>query len=154
MGRLAGPRNEHKDGVLDEASADRPADVLISNWLFGEGALVDVSVCDAHLHQSVAPADFKAQSTFNITANKKIDKYKNRVRAIGHHFFPFVVGSLGGFCPDAVKVLSFLAAKWELKFNTHVTYAMSLLRRRISLAVQKSQASQIIDRGHLAGILA
>jgi hypothetical protein len=154
LGRLVGPRNDTNDGVMDEDSADRPADVMIDNWLIGEAVLVDVSVCDAHMHQSVSPADFKAVSTFNIAANRKIDKYKNRVRALGHHFLPFVVGSLGGFCPDATKVLSFLAAKWELKFNTPATHAMALLRRRISLALQKSQASQIIDRGHLAGILA
>jgi len=154
LGRLVGPRNDHNDGVVDADSEERPADVLIDNWLFGEAALVDVSVCDAHKHQSVIPEDFKAVATFNLAANKKIDNYKNRVRALGHHFLPFVVGSLGGFCPDAVRVLSFLAAKWELKFNVPASHAVGLLRRRIALVLQKSQASQLIDRGHLAEIMA
>jgi hypothetical protein len=33
LGRLVGPRNDANDGVMDEDSADRPADVMIDNWL-------------------------------------------------------------------------------------------------------------------------
>ena len=64
------------------------------------------------------------------------------------------MGSLGGFCPDAVQVLNFLSQKWELKFNTRASHALSLLRRRFALVLQKCQAAQIIDRGILAEVLA
>ncbi len=51
--RLLGPRNETNNGDIDEESAERPVDVMIENWLFGEAAFVNVSVCDAHEHQSM-----------------------------------------------------------------------------------------------------
>ena len=58
-------------------------------------------------------------------------------------------------CKDAfVTHRHFLAAKWELKFNTPASHAMTLLRRRLSLVLQKCQAAQLLDRGLLAEILA
>ena len=83
LGRLSGGRSDTNDGVLDHASEDRPADVMIENWLMGEAVLVDVSICNAHSHESVSAAAFNAKATFNIASNKKKDKYLNRVRALG-----------------------------------------------------------------------
>jgi hypothetical protein len=52
----------------------------------------------------------------------------------------------------AMFCLSF-AEKWGLTFNKPVNYAMALLSRRVSLSLFKIQASQLIDRGHEAGVL-
>ena len=142
-------RNQTQDDEVD-ASRTR-ADVLIQNWDFEGAALIDVTVCNSLKQQSMR--DFKAIATFHQAANKKITKYKNRVRALGHHFFPFVVGTLGGFCPDAIKVLEFLSKKWELQFDIPAERAMMILRRQISGLMQKSLASQILDRGVLAEIM-
>jgi hypothetical protein len=150
LGRLRTPLADILDNAMLRGN-DRPADVMIDNYLNGEAVLIDVTVCDSLKHISVAK--FDPSATFHQAANRKKDDYKNRVRALGHHFLPFVVGSLGGFCPDARHVLSFLAEKWGLTFNKPVNYAMTLLFRRVSLALFKIQASQLIDRGHVAGIL-
>ena len=154
FGRLTSALSASNDGVLDENEADRPADVKIENWLQGAAVIVDVSICNAHLHESVAVETFDPKATFHLAANRKNDRSKNQVRALGLHFLPFVMGSLGGFCPDAVQVLNFLSQKWELKFNTRASHALSLLRRRFALVLQKCQAAQIIDRGILAEVLA
>ena len=141
--------------VEDEAvdTSLRRADVLFHNWDIGASALIDVAVCNSLQQQTMPHTNFKAMTPFYQAANRKIADYKDRVRALGHHFFPFVVGSLGGFCHDAVKVLQFLAAKLELTNGRPTQQSMAILRRRISCVVQKYQASAIMDRGQLADIM-
>ena len=85
---------------------DRPADVLIPNYINGKSLCVDVTIVDSFKNLS------EAATTLGVNLERaekaKQEKYEAELENLGYAFIPFAMESLGGIGKEAKQVLDFV----------------------------------------------
>ena len=139
----------------------RPGDVVVDNY-DGEKLFIDVVVgqsTDFYASfldgEAVIPENISIDKLdiylsslnkimYDQKENIKNSRYLDKCISEGVRFLPFVVGSHGGFGIGAESILQHLASRKSLKENIDYGVALERLRIRISVLVQKAQASAIL----------
>jgi hypothetical protein len=80
-----------------------------------------------------------------LAATKKIEKNKEACRLSGMDFMPFAMDTTGLIEREAAELLERLAYQYAERQSKSYAEAISILRRRISFAVQLGVARQLVS---------
>jgi hypothetical protein len=145
---------ERERGFLlsDDVSGEKPADILIHNWRHAQDLCVDVCIANS-LEYSSLNREFDPMEPLNNKENIKNAKYGPSCASRGLIFKPFVCGSLGGLNEDAISIIKVIGKAIAAAQGIHRSITIDRLRKRISFAVQKAQATSWLRRGAIGDVL-
>ena len=138
---------ERERGFLlsDDVSGEKPADILLHNWLHAQDLSTDVCIANS--------LEFNPMEPLNNKEHIKNAKYAHSCATRGLLFKPFVRGSLGGLNDDAVSIIKTVGKAMAAAQGVHRSITIDRLRKRVSFAVQKAQATSFLRRGAMGDIL-
>ncbi|KAJ0770727.1 putative reverse transcriptase domain, exostosin [Helianthus annuus] len=127
---------------LEGRSTLRPADILVFGWVGGKHACVDLT--------GVSPLVGLGSSAFTVgqaalkAASGKVIKHEKACLDNQHVFIPFAFDTFGFLAPEAVDLLS--RVQRVMHSNVMTPRSMDVVFKRLSFAIQKGVAAQLIAR--------
>ena len=118
----------------------RPADLLLLDWEGGRHWAVDVT-CTSLARDRPDPFGPLCRAEA-----EKVQKHAAGCAQAGMTFLPFATTTLGGFGAPAWELVSAVAARFALRRRVPVADARSWIRRRLSMAVMRGVAAQLLAR--------
>ena len=160
-------RREVPNILPDEVSRNKKVDIIIDNFnCLGVGPLaIDVVVVNAYAEgtgmplqpysetRNVPASEFCTSQLISIKAVMKKNKYQMLCRTHGLNFSPFVISSLGGYCPGATEIIKCIAESQAARYNITKGKAVESLRHTLAIDLVRSQAYAILARGDAANVL-
>ena len=128
-------------------SSARPADILLPYWCRGRPAALDVSVISPLQRLTLADAASTQVHTLSVGVHRKLTSNLPACRAAGVDFFPIVVETLGGWCPDAVATICSIGRALGQRLNSTDPYDMTKhLFGRLAIALWRVNAGLWLHR--------
>jgi hypothetical protein len=141
--------------LLIDGSNSKPADVFIRRFRESRDLAVDVHIRHS-LTNLCKRTQFNPDHILFEGENFKKNKYAAKCAEAGFDFAPFVMGTFGGFGPEAKKLMQYIAEAQSSQVslsNYSESQLLRFLRQKRSVAVQRDQANAILKRGSMAGVL-
>ncbi|KAJ0759599.1 putative exostosin [Helianthus annuus] len=127
---------------LEGRSTLRPADILVFGWVGGKHACVDLT--------GVSPLVGLGGSAFTVgqaalkAASGKVTKHEKACLDNQHVFIPFAFDTFGFLALEAVDLLS--RVQRVMHSNVMTPRSMNVVFKRLSFAIQKGVAAQLVAR--------
>ena len=132
---------------LVPGSSARPADILLPYWCRGRPAALDVSVISPLQRLTLADAASTQDHALSVGVHRKLTSNLPACRAAGVDFFPIVVETLGGWCPDAVATIRSIGRALGQRLNSTDPYDMTKhLFGRLAIALWRGNAGLWLHR--------
>jgi len=129
-------------------ASQRPADILIYDHT-GAPTCIDGTCCSP---LSEAKANSASSSTLGLlcqtACQQKVHKHEEDCRRAGYSFLPFSCDVSGFSTHTASALLDRIASSYAARNDTPFGCALNLIRRKISLAIQRGVARQLIHWFH------
>ena len=141
--------------LLLNGGNSKPADILIENYdINNKPCCIDVTVAnslkDAY---NVSDSTFDPHKTIKDAEMTKNNLYLSDCKKANMLFYPFVVGSLGGYNEDAENILKKIGKNFANVYSKDGDKKINQVKIQIDISIQRNQANAIIRRGELAGNL-
>ena len=120
----------------------RPADVLVFGWAGGKHACVDLTGVSPLV--GLRSGGFTAGEAALKAALCKVTKHEKACIDNQHEFIPFAFDTFGFLAPDAVVFLN--RVQRVMHSNVMTPRSMNVVFQRISFAIQKGLAAQLVAR--------
>ena len=124
----------------------RPADVLISNYMGGLHAALDVSVINPLQAQTMQRAAAEPGYALQLRHQQKINKYADKCLAEGIKFCPVVCETSGAWHPEGAALLRRLGVSLARATGGEEGEVVHHLFSRLSVLLMKSNASLLLNR--------
>ncbi|KAJ0808609.1 putative exostosin [Helianthus annuus] len=127
---------------LEGRSTLRPVDILVFGWVGGKHACVDLT--------GVSPLVGLGGSAFTVgqaalkAASSKVTKHEKACLDNQHVFISFAFDTFGFLAPEAVDLLS--RVQRVMHSNVMTPRSMNVVFKRLSFAIQKGVAAQLVAR--------
>ena len=127
---------------LVPGSNSRPADILLPVWQQGRPAALDVSVISPLQQLTITEAATTPGHALTVGVRRKLASNLPACRAAGVDFFPVVVETLGGWCPDAIAIIRAVGIALEQRLTSTDSFNMTKhLFGRLAIALWRGNAS-------------
>ncbi|KAL5702673.1 hypothetical protein ACHQM5_027858 [Ranunculus cassubicifolius] len=120
----------------------RPADVLVYGWVRGRHACVDLTGVSPLV--GLGNGEFSVGHAADKAARAKVEKHEKACLDNQHEFVPFAFDTFGYLATDAVELLK--RVQKIMHNNVMSPGSMDLVFKRISFAIQKGLAAQLVAR--------
>ena len=127
-------------------SQARPADILLSRWLDGKDAAVDITVTSSLSPSNLAAATAQPGGALKKAHDRKVQGAAEGCRQQGLAFVPFALEALGGFHPVAIKQTKMLGAAIARQKGQDETETTRHLFQRISLTLARGNSILLVSR--------
>ena len=144
------PRREERSLLSQQGwEMERPGDIVIPNWRSGRDAALDISVISPMQAVVVRRAARESGAAEHIRFNQKMRRYHDACQEAGIDFVPLPVSTMGGWHPEAVKVISKVGSalasttgreKEEVTRHLFQRLAVQLVRGNVSLILSRIPA--------------
>jgi len=128
--------------TLDRRSTLRPADVMVYGWVGGKHACVDLTGVSPLVRLGVG--SFTVGQIALKTASSKVAKHEKACSDNQHVFISFAFDTFGFLAPDTVDLLH--RVQKVMHSNVTSPRSMNVVFTRISFAIQKGLAAQLVAR--------
>ncbi|KAF5811722.1 putative exostosin [Helianthus annuus] len=129
---------------LEGRSIIRPADILVFGWVGGKHACVDLTGVSPLVGLG-GSAFTVGQATLKAASGKgKETKHEKACLDNQHMFIPFAFDTFGVLVPEAVDLLS--RVQRVMHSNVMTPRSMGVVFKRLSFAIQKGVAAQLVAR--------
>lgn len=118
----------------------RPDGMTLIPWEAGRSLVWDVTCVDSFAASNIGSCYDKAGGAAEVAEGRKRDKYSGLGGQF--HFVPIGVETLGSWGPDAVSLIHSIGRR--VIEATGEKHAMGFLRQRISIAIQRGNASSVL----------
>ena len=125
---------------------DRPGDVYIPLYQRGRGAALDVTVTSPLQASMVTRVAANAGFASEAAKKRKCDRYATRCTAAGIDFVPLAVDTLGGWEPDALFHLKWIARNTGRRADVDPRTTTRHLLQKLSLLLQRGNAVLLAGR--------
>ncbi|KAL6520866.1 hypothetical protein OROGR_017435 [Orobanche gracilis] len=127
---------------LEGRSTLRPADILVSGWIEGKYACVDLTGVSPLV--GLGNEDFTMGQAALQVASCKVIKHEKACIENQHVFIPFAFDTFGFLAPEAVDILN--RVQRIMHSNVMTPKSMYVVFKMISFAIQKGVAAQLVAR--------
>ena len=124
----------------------RPADVLISNYIGGLHAALDVSVINPMQAQTISKAAEEPGHALHVRHTQKLKKYGDKCLAEGIKFCPVVCATMGAWHPEAASLLKRLGCSLARATGGEEGEVVRHFFSRLSVLLMRSNASLLLHR--------
>ena len=143
--RSAGCRRQKE--VIVDSSGLRPADVYFPEWSRGMPLAVDVTISNPSqattTHSATGGESASVRAALGKTAEKE-RKYQAQCASKGVEFLALVVCCYGGWLPEPEELVKEVALRVAYKSGISPALAIGQLWQRLSIAVWKGNARQVL----------
>ena len=138
-----------KREVLIDTSGQRPAHILLPNFLRGTAVAIDVTVSHPSQAELISSDDaLQRQSASERAAMDKADaknrKYKSQCDSRGEHFQAATVCSFGGWLSEGEDFVKEIASRAGARAGGERGIFLSQYWQRLSFALWRGNARQIL----------
>ena len=126
-----------EDRALLPNTDNRPADVMVPNFIGGLHAGLDISVINSLQNQTVTRAATEPGYALTLRHQQKWAKYGDACLAEGIRFCPMIVEVLGGWHDEAAKLLKKLGQALARATGGEEEEVVRHLFGRLSILLQK-----------------
>jgi hypothetical protein len=131
------------------SSNDRPGDIFLPCWSLGQPAAFDVSITSPLQPAILLSAAESSHAASGAREAQKMKKYAAMCSQEGVNFVPLVFETFGAVGEAGEEALVRMARAWGDKTGLQAHRAVSFFFQRVSLALQRGNASLLLARSPL-----